>query len=128
MDELRRAAFGDVVASPSLLAWAAVGSPRSRLLAAIVLGAQGRYAAAAALLRELGHGRNPVLAALALTTFASHRRQLGGHGAALGPDGTALELAAGVTGGQDPDGLDARGAWTDALLGLTADNLGLGRL
>jgi hypothetical protein len=128
MDELRCAAFGDVAASAAQLASAASGPPRSRLLAAIVLGAQGRYAAAAALLGELGRGRDPVLAALALTTFASHRRQLGGHRAALGPDGAALELVAGLTGNQDPDGLDAAGAWTDALLGLTADNLGLGRL
>ncbi|HVV14228.1 hypothetical protein [Amycolatopsis sp.] len=126
-DELRRAAFGDLPAlAPEALATA--GSPRSRLLAAIVLGAQGCYAAAATVLGELGRGPDPVLASLALSTFASHRRQLGGHAAALGPDGMALKLVTDVRGQPDPDALDVEGARVDALLGLAADNLGLGRL
>jgi tetratricopeptide (TPR) repeat protein len=129
MGELRRAAFGDFPAvSPAVLASAVTGPPRARLLAAILLGAQGRYAAAAALLDQLGREADPVIAALALTTFASHRRQLGGHAAAFGPDGAALRLVAGRSGAEDPDGLDAAGASADAVLGLAADNLGVGRL
>jgi hypothetical protein len=129
MGELRRAAFGDFPAvSPPVLASAVAGPPCARLVAAVLLGAQGRYAAAAALLGELGRGADPVIAALALTTFASHRRQLGGHAAAFGPDGAALRLVAGRSGDEDPDGLDAAGAATDAILGLAADNLGIGRL
>lgn len=129
VDELRRAAFADLPEAPAeLTARATSEPPRARLLAAIVLGAQGRYAAATALLDGLGRGPDPVLASLALSTFASHRRQLGGHAAALGPDGAALRLVAGLDRGGDPNGLDANGARTDALLGLAADNLGLGRL
>ncbi|WP_052371408.1 hypothetical protein [Amycolatopsis taiwanensis] len=125
--ELRRAAFGDLLA-PAAVLLAAPDSARSRLLAAIVSGAQGRYAAAATWLGELGRGADPVLAALALTTLASHRRQLGGHAAALRLDARALRLASGAGGGEDLDGLDGRGAFVDALLGLAADNLGTGRL
>lgn len=122
--ELRRAAFGDLPAPDP----ARSGAPADRLLSAIVLGGQGRYAAAAALLVPLSRDADPVLGSLALSTFASHRRQLGGHVAAFAPDGAALRLVAGLRGEADPDGLDARGARTDALLGLAADNLGVGRL
>ncbi|GAA5171023.1 MULTISPECIES: hypothetical protein [Amycolatopsis] len=124
VEELRRAAFGDAPVLPP----GVPGSPRAELLCAIVLGAQGRYAAAATLLRALGRGPDPVLSSLALSTFASHRRQLGGHQAAFAFDGAALRLVAGVAGEPDPDGLDADGARADALLGLAADNLGVGRL
>lgn len=142
--ELRCAAFGDPPAvAPALLA--APGSARARLLAAIVLGAQGRYASAATLLGDLAGGPDPVLAGLALATLASHRRQLGGHAAALRLDARALALVEGVPGlgprrglgvvplgtaepEEDPDGLDACGARADVLLGLAADNLGIGRL
>jgi hypothetical protein len=123
-DELREAAFGGVPVAPR----GVPESPRAKLLTAIVLGAQGRYAGAAALLGEVAKGRDPVLASLALSAFASHRRQLGGHHAAFGPDGAALRLASGTRGQADPDGLDTEGARADALLGLAADNLGVGRL
>ncbi|NIH82616.1 hypothetical protein [Amycolatopsis viridis] len=128
--ELRRAAFGDQPA-PGLLP--AGGTPVHRLLAAIVLGAQARYAAAVTLLNPLTRDRDPVIAALALTTLASHRRQLGGHVAARALDGTALRHACAANGpgggsDTDPDGLDAPGALADALLGLAADHLGTGRL
>ncbi|MTD56279.1 hypothetical protein GKO32_20190 [Amycolatopsis sp. RM579] len=103
-------------------------SPHAKLLAAIVLGAQGRYAGAATLLDEVARGRNQMLASLALSTFASHRRQLGGHRAAFGPDGAALRLVTGLSGAEDEDGIDVEGARADALLGLAADNLGVGRL
>ncbi|GAB3579169.1 hypothetical protein GCM10027445_47300 [Amycolatopsis endophytica] len=123
--DLRRAAFGDQ-RSPDVLPVA--GSPRRRLLGAIVLGARGRYAAAAALLAGLVRDRDPVVASLALSTRASHCRQLGGHGVARGLDGAALRPASSAGPGADPDGLDAGGALADALLGLAADHLGTGRL
>ncbi|MBB5854887.1 hypothetical protein ACFQ05_16390 [Amycolatopsis umgeniensis] len=124
---LRSAAFGDGVPPPK--PFGVPASPRGRLLAAIVLGGRGRYAAAATLLNDLRASKDPVLASLAASTLASHRRQLGGHAAALTLDGEALALA--ITAPReepDPDGLDAEGARADALLGLAADNLGRGRL
>ncbi|WP_103342466.1 hypothetical protein [Amycolatopsis sp. CA-126428] len=151
---LRAAAFGsDPLPDPAAVRGA--GSPRERLLAAIVLGAQGRYAAAATLLDALRRDSDPVVASLAASTLASHRRQLGGHRQARALDGEAFAKVAHLatergsdgpaasgakavsrrpgTGieaatGRDPDGLDAAGARADALLGLAADNLALGRL
>ncbi|MFJ8910477.1 hypothetical protein [Amycolatopsis sp. NPDC102389] len=124
---LRSAAFGDGVPSPR--PFAVPASPRGRLLAAIGLGARGRYAAAATLLNGLRASGGPVFASLAASTLASHRRQLGGHAAALVLDGEALASAITEPPGEpDPDGLDAEGARADALLGLAADNLGRGRL
>ncbi|ADJ42586.1 hypothetical protein AMES_0764 [Amycolatopsis mediterranei S699] len=124
---LRAAAFGsDPLPDPAVVR--GPGSPRERLLAAIVLGAQGRYAAAATLLDALWRGSDPVTASLAASTLASHRRQLGGHRQARALDGEALAKAASLDTEQDPDGLDAAGARADALLGLAADNLALGRL
>ncbi|MFC3891973.1 hypothetical protein ACFOWZ_10840 [Lentzea rhizosphaerae] len=124
-EELRRAAFGD---SPDLDVWPALSSPSSRVrwLAAVVLGGQGHYAAAATVLDALRHDPDPVIASLALSTRASHHRQLGAHHLARGLDGAALTRAGG-TGGGDSDGIDADGARADALLGLAADSLGAGR-
>ncbi|PXY17220.1 hypothetical protein DI005_00205 [Prauserella sp. PE36] len=124
---LRRAAFGD---APDIHDGepAAAASPRERWLAAVVLGARGGYAAAMTLLDPLRRGRDPLLAALAGATLASHRRQLGGHAAAVPLDGAALRHAALAAGPADEDGLDPAGALADALLGLAADNLGRGRL
>lgn len=70
------------------------GSARERLLAAIVLGAQGRYAAAAALLDVLRRDRDPVTASLAASTLGAHRRQLGGHRQARALDGEAFAKVA----------------------------------
>jgi len=129
---LRRAAFGDLASAQAPLT--SSGEPKVRLLSAIVLGAQGRYAAAATILAELLQVADPVVASLAGSTFASHRRQLGGHAVARGFDGTALLLASQAAhrlddpARGDPDGLDAHGAMCDALLGLAADNLGLARV
>jgi hypothetical protein len=125
-DELRRAAFGD---SPDRDVWGALSSPSSRVrwLAAVVLGGQGHYAAAATVLDALRHDPDPVIASLSLSTRASHHRQLGGHVAARALDGLALARVRTAAGG-DPDGIDARGARTDALLGLAADSLGAQRL
>lgn len=134
---LRTAAFGESAAVgerfPRFLASAARGGPRHRWLAAVVLGACGRYAAATALLEPLIRHRDVAVASLAATALASHRRQLGGHAEALSLDGVAVRKAVealhGRCGGEgDPDGLDAYGALADGLLGLAADNLGLGRL
>ncbi|MBK1789347.1 hypothetical protein [Prauserella cavernicola] len=124
---LRRAAFGD---TPGLddRALTAVTGPRQRWLAAVVLGARGRYAAATTLLEQLRRGRDPLLASLASATLASHRRQLGGHAAALPLDAAALRPAFAAAGPSDDDGFDPAGARADALLGLAADNLGQGRL
>ncbi|WP_240686880.1 hypothetical protein [Amycolatopsis suaedae] len=121
-EQLRRAAFGD---DPGHDPGLGRRTPRARWLAAVVLGAQGRYAAAATALHDLL--RDPVFAAHAAATLAAHRRQLGGHAAALRWDALALRLADG-TEATDPDGADATGARCDALLGLAADNLGVGRL
>lgn len=125
-DDLLAAAFG---ALPDA-AVPAGGPPRQRWLAAVVLGGQGHYAAAAARLRPLLGGRAPVLAALAATTMASHLRQLGGHAAARRLDAEAARRLAAVRGAPrpaDPYGADHAGAVVDVLLGLAADAIGLGR-
>lgn len=124
-EELRRAAFGD---SPDLDVWPALSSSSSRMrwLAAVVLGGQGHYAAAATVLDALRHDPDPVIASLSLSTRASHHRQLGAHHLARPLDGAALARVPSAGGG-DPDGVDAAGARTDALLGLAADSLGGGR-
>jgi hypothetical protein len=127
-DELRRAAFGD---SPGREVWDALPASNSRLrwLAAVVLGGQGHYAAAATVLDALRHDPDPVIASLALSTRASHHRQLGAHQLARPLDGLALARVLATGGGDpDPDGIDADGARTDALLGLAADAIGAGRL
>ncbi|HEY3711668.1 MAG TPA: hypothetical protein VGL64_19985 [Amycolatopsis sp.] len=171
---LRALAFGDHPPPPEPVTAPRSAAPWDRLLAAVVLGAQGRYAAASTALTDLRRSRDPLLASLAATTLASHRRQLGGHTAARALDGEALALVgatsalppghssrggravgrrfagggagnpdSGISGAanqsaanhptadsdySDPDGLDYRGAWADALLGLAADNLALGRI
>jgi hypothetical protein len=116
---------------------ALAGAPRTRWLAAVALGGQGRYAAAATALRPLINGRDQVLAALAGATLASHRRQLGGHTAARRLDAAALARLAAlgrppVRTSSPPDPHDADtdlgGAWSDVLLGLTADAIGVGQL
>jgi hypothetical protein len=124
-DLLRDAAFGG---SPGAdVSRAALGTPRQRWLAAVVLGGQGYYAAATALLTELRHTADPVLASLAASTLASQRRQVGGHAAARRLDGEALARLAGVEPvADDPDCVDAAGALADALVGLAADAIGVG--
>lgn len=75
-------------------------SPERCWLAAVVLGGQGRYAAAAALLTGLlrhataGDGVvTPAVAAHAAVTLGAHRRQLGGHAAARRWDALGLRIA-----------------------------------
>ncbi|MFE3446374.1 hypothetical protein ACFXNW_25385 [Nocardia sp. NPDC059180] len=111
---------------------------REGWLRAVVLGGQGRYAAARA---ELGgltvHRTDPVLAALAASTRGSLLRQLGWHAAAARHDGAAAalvlpgpapdragELSVSLGEGCGPDRFDAA---CDALTGLAADALGTGR-
>ncbi len=107
---LEQAAFGG---RPDLLVTAVPPAPRERWLAAVVVGAQGYYARAAALLQELLHTQ---VAALAAATLASHRRQLGGHAAARRLDAVGLARA------RDDE------SRADALLGLAADAVGAGHL
>lgn len=136
---LARAAFGD---RPDLVP--APGRPRDagdRWLAAVVLGALGRYAAAAALLDGLTADprTSPVLRAHASVTRAAHLRQLGGHADARRWDARGLAFATGAVeadrvggragGIRDEDdryGLGPAGARLDALIGLAADAVGLG--
>ncbi|HEX6345423.1 hypothetical protein [Umezawaea sp.] len=124
-DQLRRAAFGD---RPETPVWSTLanGSARERWLAAVVLGGQGHYAAAATALGALLHDRDRLVASLAASTLASHRRQLGGHAVARGLDARALATAP-AGGTADRDGVDGAGARADALLGLAADAIGAGR-
>jgi hypothetical protein len=117
VNELERAAFGD---RPDLPLHGVPPNGRGRWLAAVVLGGQGRYARAAALLARLRHDPDPELAALACATLASHRRQLGGHANARVLDAAGLARLAGR-----PDAVEAR---SDVLLGLAADAIGAGRL
>ncbi|QWF79583.1 hypothetical protein [Amycolatopsis sp. CA-230715] len=123
-DELRRAAFGRLT-SPTDADDVALLRTGPNWFAAVVLGARGRYAAAASAFGVLARGKDPVIAAAALTALASHRRQLGGHAVARRLDGRAFSLLTAGSGG-DPDGVDAAGIRADALLGLAADNLALG--
>ncbi|MEU2041287.1 hypothetical protein [Nocardia niwae] len=107
---------------------------------AVVLGGQGRYAAARAELRRVcNHSSDPVLLSLAGSTEGSFLRQLGWHERAAAFDGRAAalildaeaetEAAAGGSaenaGGYRPSRADAI---CDALTGLAADALGTGRL
>ena len=148
---MRDACFGATPGVMPVVTWA--DPPVERLLAALVLGGQGRYAAASALLGDLLRRRTTPagIAAHAAVALASHRRQLGGHAAARPLDALGLRLAgaapvglvgptpAGPIGptpaairgpgrrpGTDADGTDRWAARIDALVGLAADALGTG--
>lgn len=114
LDTLSAAAFGP---DPGCWPLPAATTHRQRWLRAVAAGGQGRYASAHA---ELAMLRRTVpagpLASLALSTTASLWRQLGWHTRARGYDGRALLLA-----GEDTE------AAADALVGLAADALGVGR-
>ncbi|BBY32859.1 hypothetical protein BST33_05155 [Mycolicibacter minnesotensis] len=111
---LTAAAFGE---DPGRWPLPAATTGRQRWLRAVAAGGQGRYATAVAdltaLVREAPAGP---LASLAYSTRGSFLRQLGGHDLARGFDGRALALAG--------DDVTAR---SDALVGLAADALGVGR-
>lgn len=111
---LAAAAFGD---RPGSWPLPAARSPEQLWLRAVAAGGQGRYGSAyrdlAVLRRSPAAGR---WASLAHSTQGSFLRQLGWHTVARGWDGRALALA-----GADPE------ARADALIGLAADALGIGR-
>ena len=111
---LTNAAFGD---DPGRWPLPAAGSPEELWLRAVVAGGQGHYASAYADLARVRRAhRVGRLASLAHSAQASFLRQLGWHDRARGWDGLALAVA-----GDDPEG---RG---DALIGLAADAVGVGR-
>lgn len=113
--ELARAAFGD---GPGRWPLPAAATAPNAWLRAVAAGGQGRYAAARAALEDLRSLRPaPRWVSLALSTRASFLRQQGWHRHAAGLDGRAVTLA----------GEDAEAA-VDALAGLAADALGIGRL
>ncbi|SBS77382.1 conserved hypothetical protein [uncultured Mycobacterium sp.] len=118
---LTAAAFGD---NPGCWPLPAANTPEQLWLRAVAAAGQGRYSSARADLAELRR-RQPAgaLASLSSSTEASLLRQLGGHREAAGWDGRALALAQAAR--DCPLALEAR---VDAVVGLAADALGVGRL
>ncbi len=112
---LSNAAFGDDSGRWPL---PSAQAPADLWLRAVAAGGQGRYGAARADLADLARlSAPPRWASLALSTRASFLRQQGWHRLAAGLDGRANAAA-----GRDPE------AAVDALAGLAADALGVGRL
>lgn len=112
---LTAAAFGN---QPGRWPLPTANTPQQLWLRAVAAGGQGRYGSARADLARLLRRAPPArLASLAHSTQGSFLRQVGWHTVARGWDGRALALA-----GDDPE------AGVDALLGLAADALGVGRL
>lgn len=111
---LSAAAFGS---QPGSWPLPTATTPHQQWLRAVAAGGQGRYGSAhsdlEALLRRVPSGR---LASLAHSTQGSFLRQLGWHTLARRWEGRALTLAG--------DDVEAR---ADALIGLAADALGVGR-
>jgi hypothetical protein len=115
---LAAAAFGN---EPGSWPLPTASTPHQLWLRAVACGGQGRYGSAygdLAALRRSSADRQaaPRLVSLAHSTQGSLLRQLGWHTLARGWDGRALALA-----GADPE------ARADALIGLAADALGVGR-
>ena len=110
---LSNAAFGD---EPGLWPLPGASSAHDHWLRAVAAGGQGRYSSALADLDVVRHATHAPLVSLAHSTRASFLRQLGWHDRARGWDGRASALAA-----SDPE------ARADALIGLAADALGVGR-
>lgn len=114
MNTFGAAAFGD---DPGRWPLPAATTPEEHWQRAVACGGQGRYGSALADLESLTRrAHNRPLGSLALSTRASFLRQLGGHVQARTWDGRAWASA-----GSDVD------AGTDALIGLAADALGVGR-
>ncbi|WP_191094109.1 hypothetical protein [Nocardia colli] len=103
---------------------------------AVILGGQGRYAAARAELRiARAHSTDPMVLSLAASTEGSLLRQLGWHARAAVLDGRAVALISTKSIGDLGRAAEAPGhpfdrddAICDALTGLAADALGLGRV
>lgn len=111
---LANAAFGD---DPGRWPLPQASTPHELWLRAVAAGGQGRYGSAMADLDDLCRlQRHGPLVSLAHSTRASFLRQLGWHDRARPWDGRAVALA-----GSDPE------AGADALIGLAADALGVGR-
>ena len=111
---LANAAFGD---DPQRWPLPPAAAPHELWLRAVAAGGQGRYGSAMADLAVLCRlQRGGPVVSLAHSTRASFLRQLGWHDRARGWDGCAMVLA-----GADPE------AGADALIGLAADALGVGR-
>jgi hypothetical protein len=110
---LAAAAFGD---RPGTWPLPTATTPDQLWLRAVACGGQGRYGAAYQDLAALRRGSPGRLVSLAHSAQGSFLRQLGWHSLARGWDGRALALA-----GTDPE------ARADALIGLAADALGVGR-
>ncbi|MDP0396535.1 hypothetical protein [Tsukamurella strandjordii] len=101
---------------------AAAGDPEGRAwLRAVALAGRGRFAAARALSATI---RTGAFGSAARCLEASMLRQSGGHRRASGSDGAAWALAAGLPG---VDAGLAVAVRVDALVGLAADALGVGR-
>ncbi len=111
---LTAAAFGG---QPGCWPLPTASTPHQHWLRAVAAGGQGRYGSARADLQELLRS-TPAggVVSLAHSTHGSFLRQLGWHRSARRWDGRALTLA----------GADAE-ARADALIGLAADALGIGR-
>jgi tetratricopeptide (TPR) repeat protein len=109
---LANAAFGD---DPRRWPLPPASTPHELWLRAVAAGGQGRYGSAMADLAGLMQRDDP-LASLAHSTLASILRQLGWHDRARRWDGRAIAMA-----GSDHE------AGADALIGLAADALGVGR-
>jgi hypothetical protein len=111
---LANAAFGD---DPQHWPLPPASTPYELWLRAVVAGGQGRYGSAMSDLDAVCRlHRGGPLGSLAHSTRASFLRQLGWHDRARRWDGRAIVLA-----GSDPE------AGADALIGLAADALGVGR-
>lgn len=114
-EKLADAAFGG---EPGRWPLPTASTPQQLWLRAVAAGGQGRYGSACRDLAQLRRGGAPGrLLSLAHSTQGSFLRQQGWHTVARGWDGRALALAA-----ADPE------ARADALTGLAADALGVGRL
>jgi Flp pilus assembly protein TadD len=113
-DFLGNTAFGD---DPGRWPLPQASTPHELWLRAVTAGGQGHYGNAMADLAEVCRlQRGGPLVSLAHSTRASFLRQLGWHDRARRWDGRATALA-----GPDPE------AGADALIGLAADALGVGR-
>src|SRR6188472_398446 len=111
---LANAAFGD---DPQRWPLPPASTPYELWLRAVAAGGQGRYGSAMTDLDAVCRlDRGGPLVSLAHSTRASFLRQLGWHDRARRWDGRAMALA-----GADPE------ASADALIGLAADALGVGR-
>jgi hypothetical protein len=111
---LADAAFG---ADPGRWPLPSATTTHERWLRAVAAGGQGRYGCALTELATILRSRDAgPLVSLAHSTRASFLRQLGGHARARGADGLAWAQS-----GDDDE------AAADALVGLAADALGVGR-